>query len=308
MIPTNTKKRSGGFLRDRPRWRVAAVLLTGGLTLGLLGHFAYSAAYYVSNLDFGSGMSFADGFESGDLSKWEDGEVELCCDHSGTIVSQGAREGTKALKFSLRGDDPRVAGSKRAELRLKAVDLGQERWYAFSLFVPDEWQTTPELVTVAQWHAVDDRIFGEGGRAPPLRLILNGETWAIASHWDDRLLSGVPFRKAAPRDGASLWTGPLKRGVWTDWVFRVRWSYGDEGLIEVWKDGMPIVQRDGPNTYNDLLGPFFKVGIYIPQWKAETAASVTSRREILFDAIKQDSQPLLPAQGEAVALPRNSDD
>lgn len=281
-------------LRSMSRGRLIGLLAGGAVAAMAAGHIAYSLAYYASNLETGT-TEFADGFESGDLSAWRVGETEFCCDASATIVSAGAREGERALKVGLAPEDPRVAGSKRAEVRLKAVGLGEERWYAFSLFVPDDWHPIPEAATVAQWHAVDDKLLGEAGRAPPLRLVIKDDQWSIASHWDARRLSGIPFLRASPQDGAILWTAPLTRGAWTDWVFRVRWSHGEDGLVEIWKDGAPIAKRDGPNAYNDWLGPFFKLGIYIPHWNRPGSTSPTARHELLIDRVRQSAKPLLPA-------------
>ena len=293
----------GSPSRTRPARRL--LLLSGALgAVALAAHVAYSAAYYISNYEPEDQKVFADGFESADLAAWRDGEIEFCCDHSSAFVADNAREGKRALRIALRAEDPRMAGSKRAELRLKAVPLGDERWYAFSIFVPEHWKETSEPVTVAQWHAVDDKLFGEGGRAPPLRLVLKDGTWNVTSHWDSRFLSGIPFRTASPKDGALMWSGSLRRGAWTDWVFRVRWSYENDGLLEAWKDGVSIARREGPNTYNDWMGPFFKVGIYIPQWNKPGVAAPGDVRELIVDRVKQDVQPIPPADGVASSAMR----
>lgn len=282
-----------GPSRSRP---VRLLLILAGALGGaaLSAHVVYSAAYYISNYEPEDQKVFEDGFEKADLAAWRDGEIEFCCDHSAVFVGENAREGKRALKIALRAEDPRMAGSKRAELRLKAVPLGDERWYAFSIFVPEGWKATSDPVTVAQWHAVDDKLFGESGRAPPLRLVLKDETWNVTSHWDSRFLSGIPFRTASPEDGALLWSGSLRRGAWTDWVFRVRWSYGADGSLEAWKDGVSIARREGPNTYNDWMGPFFKVGIYIPQWNKPGVMGTGEMRELIVDRVKQDIQPVPP--------------
>ena len=66
----------------------------------------------------------------------------------------------------------------------------------------------------------------------------------------------------------TIWWGFLELGKWVDWEFRVRWSHGPDGQLDIWKDGEHIVVRTGPNTYNDFFAPFFKFGIYIPEWSA----------------------------------------
>ena len=54
----------------------------------------------------------------------------------------------------------------------------------------------------------------------------------------------------------------MERGAWTDWVFHVKWSYGPDGVLEVWKNSQKIVTKSGPNTFNDARGPYMKMGIY----------------------------------------------
>ncbi|MBF9197529.1 polysaccharide lyase [Microvirga terrestris] len=297
--------KSGSASRaPKKRW---FALLAVSMAVVFAGHVAYSSVYYMSNLELGS-KEFADGFEKGDLSAWRVGETEFCCDRSAMIVSSGAREGNRALKVGLSPEDPRVAGSKRAEVRLKAVELGEERWYAFSLFIPEDWHSIPEVATIAQWHAVDDKILGEVGRAPPLRLVVKGDQWSIASHWDSRRISGIPFLHAAPEGGDVLWSAPLTRGTWTDWVFHVQWSYNDDGIIEIWKDGTAIARRKGPNAYNDWLGPFFKLGIYVPHWNKPGASSPIERHEVLIDRVRQSTHPLVPAIRGMAANTRSADE
>ncbi len=56
--------------------------------------------------------------------------------------------------------------------------------------------------------------------------------------------------------------GPYETGVWTDWVMHVKWSYDQDGIAEVWKDGRKVIDQSGPNAFNDARGPFFKMGLY----------------------------------------------
>jgi hypothetical protein len=277
-------------LRNR-RWVLTCALLLAATAL--LGHVGYSTLYYLHNLEFSERSDFDNSFESGSVSAWEErGEVEFCCDHSKTFIAHGVRHGNKALRITLRKDDALVAGSKRAELRLKAVGLGEDQWYAFSLLIPDDEQNTSDIVTVAQWHAVDDKILGERGRAPPLRLIVQDGTWKVVTTWDSRLISGIPFFRSEPQGGKALWSASVARGAWTDWVFHVKWSYGQDGFVQIWKDGISVVQYRGPNAYNDLIGPFFKVGIYVPAWKLQSARQTDQQLSMIFDNIRQSREPL----------------
>ena len=60
------------------------------------------------------------------------------------------------------------------------------------------------------------------------------------------------------------WAGRVETGRWIDWTIRVVWSYKDDGITEIWRDSELMMQRSGPNTYNDLRGVYLKLGLYHP--------------------------------------------
>jgi len=152
-------------------------------------------------------------------------------------VTDPVRSGRQSLRLRLGMADPKVEGSRRVELRLPSVHLGDEFWYALSVFVPADWASDDVPVTVAQWHGAPDTFLLEGHQPPPLRLNVVGDRWLVAKAWDARRWSGPMLRHLEPQGGALLLTAPLDKGRWVDWLFRVRWSYGADGLVEVWKDG-----------------------------------------------------------------------
>jgi hypothetical protein len=282
------RQAAGRLLRNR-LWRVALFSFLGLLLL----HLAYSSAYYAWNWDFGGRTEFSDNFEAGTLDTWQQhGGVQLCCSHSAGFIRSERDPGSLALRFSLESDDADVKGSKRAELRLKAAPFGQERWYLISLRIPADWQRTPEPTTVLQWHAVDDKMLGEIARSPPLRLLVQDREWVIISRSDARLLSGLPLlRGPVVGEERVLWRGPLDIGVSTDWLFRIRWSHASDGFVAVWKGSTRIVCYEGPNAYNDLMGPYLKVGIYVPSWKVPANRTI-ARRALIVEQVRQSAHPL----------------
>ena len=78
------------------------------------------------------------------------------------------------------------------------------------------------------------------------------------------------------------------RGKWTDWVFHVRWSPGDDGLNEFWRNGELAATDTGQNCAASDYAPYFKLGSYKWPWKqdAEAAPSAVARRVIYFDEIR----------------------
>ena len=91
-------------------------------------------------------------------------------------------------------------------------------------------------------------------------------------------------------NGIYLWRGDVlaDRGRWVDWVFHVRWSAGDDGFIEVWRDGEQIVDDTGVNCVPAEFAPYLKFGIYKWPWSSDegAAASSITRRVMHFDEIR----------------------
>jgi hypothetical protein len=54
----------------------------------------------------------------------------------------------------------------------------------------------------------------------------------------------------------------FSRNCWHDFVIQARWSYKDDGFINIWWNGRQIVQYRGPVGYNESTGPQFKFGLY----------------------------------------------
>lgn len=225
-------------------------------------------------------LIFIGDFERKDFSGWK---LDLCCKHSGEIVSYPVRAGNYAAKFTLDRNDPLVENGKRAELkRYTLATMGSEFWYGFSIFIPSNWleDTAPEIIT--QWHDIPDFWSGENWKRPPFTLSINNNTWQLGNVWDTKMVT----KNNDVTGKEVLWSSPLKKGVWTDWVFHVKWSHKSDGIIEVWQDNMPIVNKHGPNTYNDLLIPYLKVGPYKYPWKKGKPTSIVNERVIYFDEVR----------------------
>ena len=72
-------------------------------------------------------------------------------------------------------------------------------------------------------------------------------------------------------------------------MFHVTHSAGDDGLVEIWRDGKLIAQSNGANMY-DLTGgvfhaPGWKLGIYKSSWN-KGGVTNSSKRVLYFDEIK----------------------
>ncbi|KJH72013.1 hypothetical protein UH38_09990 [Aliterella atlantica CENA595] len=243
-------------------------------------------------------LIFAEDFENGDLSKW--GKTvdtqfknkkftppgkEDCCQYSVQIATSPTNPSDRVAKFTLYRNDPDVSGSRRSELRLNAVARNSEYWYGFSTYLPADFSKDRSMEIISQWHSKPDKNLGENWRSPPLYLKSFNGHWQIARRWDSKRVT----TKNTPEGKETIDLGAYQTGVWTNWVFHVKWSHQADGLVEVWKNGKLVLRKTGPNTYNDNIGPFQKIGIYKPDWKYRPHKSKITQRVVYYDNVRVGS-------------------
>lgn len=276
-------KKINQYLRYGLKWSlpVAIVLLIGA-------YLAWSLAYWVYSRPRDAILPFADDFESADLRHWQRfGWRQLCCQHSMTVVADPQDSQGHAARFELKRGDPHVRGSARSEVRLPAAHLHSTYRYAFSIWLPDEWQADAAPALLVQWHSVTDKLLLEAGISPPLRVSAVGDQWIVENMWDSNWVSRWQGQKDEHVDGYRvLWKGPLERGRWVRWQFLVHWSWQPDGRIEIIKDGLPLMTAHGPNTYRDLIGPYMKAGLYVPRWADPAEPLRLTHRVVLMDNIE----------------------
>lgn len=218
------------------------------------------------------------------FNTWEGGEwngVEGGYPTSITRSTDFARYGTHSAKFVINDDDPFSAGSIRAELTdwphmAQSSPIG-ERWYGMSIYLPPSYVTDPCEELLFQWHG--DGATSSGGES------MNNPAIAmhtVDGHWQWFQVFGGKFN-----------LGNYETGVWTDIVVHIRFSptgaAGENGLIEVWKNGILVHTYTGKNTYNDTVGNYHKIGIYKYGWP-EGYPTVTTTRTLYFDSVRIGNQ------------------
>lgn len=216
------------------------------------------------------------------------GKNQLPKRDSAAVTSSIVREGTQSLRILLRRHD--APGRERAEVTPRPYaafpefrnhyNLGQEYWYAVSIYLPPDW-VVDDSETLVQFHAKPDLHLHEPNIRPPFSLGIEGTQWRLIIRADDR--QRLP-RNAQLQVIKHMQLGPISPGVWTDWVFRIKWSYKSDGIVQVWKDGQLVAEHYGMNTYNDRIGPYLKLGIYKPVWKWK--ATNTGHRVVYFDSVR----------------------
>ena len=232
-----------------------AVLATG-LTL-LLGVGLISAAEQE--------MLFKSEFENDSMKGWK------VSGNAPVVQSQITRAGKSAIQSTL--DRNSSAVRYRTEVRAVAPSppRGQDAWYGFSIYLADPYPPDNLEEMLAQWHKAEPQEPGDTVTQPCLSLQTGNGRWSVLARW----ATGQPTTNATKHQ-KRFDLGPYKAGEWTDWVFRIRWNWTDEGELQVWKDGVEVINRKGPIGYNDAVMPYFKMGIYKPLWKKKVGV-VTKR-------------------------------
>jgi hypothetical protein len=218
------------------------------------------------------GLLFDSDFEDESLEGWR------ISGNAPTITNERARAGRRALRTSLDRRKDRVP--YRTEVSGPRADVGKEYWYGFSIFLPQSYRTDRIWEIVAQWHGVPDLDDGENWRNPVMALSTTNGRWDWVSRWDDKRNTFASGKREY--GGTRKYDlGPYERDVWTDWVVHIKWSYGPDGVLEVWKNGAKVIEQNGPNAFNDQRGPYFKMGLY-KGWRDPDRPSDAADKRLLY--------------------------
>jgi len=202
------------------------------------------------------------------------------------------RAGKYMMKTYLNRKESKV--SYRTEVvpqQHHSVRIGNEYWYALSIFLPKDYEPDKIWEIVAQWHGRPDKDLGEDWRNPVMALSTTHGEWTVGNRWDSKPNTFESGQKVY--EGHVSWNlGRYQKGKWTDWVFHVKWSYEKDGLLEVWQDGLKRVVRNGPNCFNDKKdGPYFKMGLYKGWRNREKPEGNVGKRTLYHDEFRFAEAP-----------------
>lgn len=216
--------------------------------------------------DPGKTIIFEDDFRSG-LGKWaiaidDRGKERISLDKQTEkervqiVEAPDSEAGRKAVRCVV----PYKLGTYRSEIALPHEDGFHERWYGARIYVPKDWVSGSDSGgdTVMQWHGRTSKEKLDK-LVPPLSIAILHDRWVV-------------HQGSGPMDNINRVTKTLEatveKGRWVAWVVHVSWSSGDDGSVEIWKDGQKVFAAKGPNTFlTTPVTPYFKTGIYHPQWK-----------------------------------------
>lgn len=230
-----------------------------------------------------------EGFENGSLP-WYFGTESAGLPHSISYSTAIKYEGIQSIRFELRKDDPDVANSKRSEIKLPSEKSLEEHWYGFRIYLPlggdEDYANDTEAEIIVQWHTTPD--LNEENVSPPLCIeTLNGR-YTLKSRWDPGKMTTQNNPRTYETYAQDLGSYEADKGRWVDWLFHVKWGWTaeQEPILEVYKDNELVCERNGyPNTMNDVMGNYMKLGLYKWPWHEVDNTSVITKRVMYVDKL-----------------------
>jgi hypothetical protein len=186
------------------------------------------------------GVVWRGDFETGDRTQWS--STQMVSSDRLQVVPSPVREGRYAIKVTVKqGDNPISASGNRNELvKMTREKEGDEFFYRWSTMFASDFPSAKTWQLFAQWHHE-----GNSG-SPPVEFYVNGET--------------IYFRVQA---STVLWSTPLVRGQWQDFIFHVKWSASaSTGFVELYHNGKLVVPKRGAATLYSGQTNYLKVGLY----------------------------------------------
>lgn len=251
--------------------------------LGLQLTFALALGAVLSALPASAKVLWRGDFETGDLSQWS--KTQMVSPDRLQVVNNPVLQGRYALKTTVRpGDDPIGASGNRNELVITGIDKsGSERVYRWHTLFPADFESADTWQLFTQWHHD-----GSDG-SPPVEFFV----------WGESIILRV--------DGEDLWSAPLERGRWQEFVFRVKWARN--GWVELHHNGDLALERTSASTLYQGQGVYLKQGLYRDAEVAHTQVvyhDTMTVAEELEDLEADAGSDAFPAEGELGAGSKDS--
>lgn len=179
------------------------------------------------------------------------------------IDNTRAKTGRSAVRFELSKSDSLTWPRVRSELYMPAWGP-KEYWIGVSFMSPTNVTGDGNRHIWMQAHGTDDA--GEAARSPSFALEVENDSFKCKIVWASKAIQNNGNND---KDGEKVFNlGKYEANTWIDWVIHVKFAYDNTGIIEIWRDGTLVMSWvNQPNGYNDVIGPYWKFGIYKWPWE-----------------------------------------
>jgi hypothetical protein len=208
----------------------------------------------------GPKLPLTDGFEGDAIAAfWRAGNYGAGLYEPGAVVvtTDRARSGARSARITVKEGDVERLGDDGQKVERAELDSGhypfldRDIWYGYSFLLPQDFPIVNNRLVIAQCKQSDV----EGSP-------LIGQRFRAGYHY-------LTIRPPGASGNDDIRPLPeIRLGRWVDMVYHLRYSYGDDGRIEVWMDGVRVVDYTGPTASKSAADRFYhKVGLYRDRWK-----------------------------------------
>ncbi len=159
---------------------------------------------------------------------------------------------TGVLAAYIEDTDPTTFGGIRSELHLDAQNINEDCWYLFDVRCDkQDWiQRSTEEISIFQVHALDT--------IPNTSINMS----AVIVHGNLKIVTPIPEPPVNPIGDTLKASYPMPFDRWVKVAFHAYWKADDNGVIEVYLDGVPIFRQYNRGTAYTGDKPYLKMGCY----------------------------------------------
>lgn len=196
------------------------------------------------------------------------------------------RKGTRCCKLYYPYTDVLLYDPRHSEIQTNSIyvaPVSTGLWWGLSSYLDSSYLVidhvdNPELIW--QWHGTLD---GPSSFDPALYIGIFGNQAGIYVNVGDYPASTTLTLIS------SQWDITQDCNKWVDWVGYTVFDYVN-GVVKIWKDGVQIVNYNGPTLYHltsgqtNELGPYLNLGQY--KWRWNLSATNVAQRTMYLDEIR----------------------
>jgi hypothetical protein len=248
-------------------WRWAPMVLVGAMALGSIVAAAAMATEQGHEAVVGATGALGAGLQAVPRHLRTESDPKLVGGDNPRFQVQNVGEswnysvvGDQA-RFEVRPGDSLPGDGKikeRSEIATsQKMKRGQPYEITFRFMVEPGPRNTAKWMTLTQIQATPDP--GEPGHSPPFAIEMVGERMRIITRTDPNLLAS---RETTTYIDHYTDSRDIERGRWYRMLIRVKFDPSGEGFLQVFRDGDRLVDYHGALGFEDLVGPYWKEGVY----------------------------------------------
>lgn len=198
-------------------------------------------------------------------------------------VTSPVFQDSQSVRFEIRDDQPLVGSGDKVRSEstiIRGADdprFTPEMWYSFAVLFPStglEFDKTRDCFS--QWYE-------NGGDETTLRIEMDRAYLEVCPPEGSTIMKQYDlFSPGFSGEGTPASFVPIPKDEWHEFVFHIKHATGDDGFIEVWRDGTKIHHITGRNIHQEM--PKWKLGLYKIAFLDES--SPWDSRVIYFDNIR----------------------